>query len=212
MRIPKPQDNLNKVLEDSWHELSTMKPEDIAKRADCDFSDEIIRFSHLGSACEVRVRERLVLLDGKEQNPFRSVIVVHYLIGAKEVSLTGNLISFRELWGGDIYYAAFASRAIKPLADHFGPAPEKLVEAGKFLKARVLGMGDASIELAAFPRIPLIFVVWGGDEELPHSANVLFDSTVTEHLPTEDVTVLSSLAVGRLIAARKESDGKTRSH
>ena len=67
------------------------------------------------------------------------------------------------------------------------------------------------MELSAFPRIPLIFVVWGGDEELPHSANVLFDSTVTEHLPTEDVTVLSTLAVAKLIAARREIEGKTQS-
>jgi hypothetical protein len=211
MRIPKQQDNLNKVLEDSWRELSTMKPEDVAKRADCDFSDETLRFSHLGSVCEVRVGERLVLLDGKEQNLFRSVIVVHYLVGAKEKGLAGNLISFRELWGGDVYYAAFASRAIQPLAEHFGPAPKKLVEAGNLLNARVLEMGDASIELPAFPRIPLTFVVWGGDEELPHSANILFDLTVTEHLPTEDVTVLSSLAVGRLIAARRETEGNTQS-
>jgi hypothetical protein len=189
-----------------------MKPEDVAKRADCDLSDDTIRFSHLGSACEVKVRENLVLLDGKEMNPFRSLIVVHYLTCAKEKSLTGDLISFRELWGGDIYYAAFASRAIQPLADHFGPAPEGLAEAGKLLHARVLDMGDASIELSAFPRIPLIFVVWGGDEELPHSANVLFDSTVTDHLPTEDVTVLSTLGVAKLITARRESDGKTRSN
>lgn len=188
-----------------------MKPEDVARRADCEFSEGCIRFSHLGTACEVKVSERLVMLDGKEQNPFRSVIVVHYLVGAKEKDLAGKLISFRELWGGEIYYAAFESRAIRPLAEHFGPAPEKLIEAGKFLKARILEMGDASLELYAFPRIPLTFVVWGGDEELPHSANILFDSTVTEHLPTEDVTVLSSLAVARLIAARREIEGKTQS-
>lgn len=211
MRIPKRQGNLNKVLEDSWRELSTIKPEAVARRAGCDFSDDLIRFSHLGSSCEVKVGEKLVLLDGKETNPFRSLIVVHYLTGAKEKSLSGNLISFRELWGGDVYYAAFESRAIKPLAEHFGPEPEELIEAGKHLKARVLEMGDASLELSAFPRIPLTFVVWGGDEELPHSANILFDSTVTEHLHTEDVTVLSSLGVARLIAARRETEGNAQS-
>ena len=203
MRIPGTQDGLLKVAKDSWERLSVMDPQDIARRAKAELSEGSVKFIFIGGQCEARLGERLVLLDGRELNAFKSLVVVHYLIGARDSPPSGKLVSFRELWGGDVYYDAFAARAIRPIAEVFGPSPAALVGAGRPLGARILEMGAASIEFPALPRLPLTFVVWKGDEEVPDSANVLFDSTANEHLPTEDLVALSSLAAGRLIGTSR---------
>jgi len=44
-------------------------------------------------------------------------------------------------------------------------------------------------------------MLWGGDEEFPASANVVFDASVEGYLDAEAVTVLAELATRRLAEA-----------
>jgi hypothetical protein len=43
-----------------------------------------------------------------------------------------------------------------------------------------------------FPKMPVVVVIWLGDEEVPTSANVLFDANAGKILPTEDISVVGA--------------------
>ncbi len=60
-------------------------------------------------------------------------------------------------------------------------------------------IGDASFVLRAFPRVPLQYVLWEGDEEFPPSVQLLFDASVDHYLTLEDIVVLGQVTTGRLI-------------
>ncbi len=117
---------------------------------------------------------------------------------AEDIGLSGRLVNFRGLLGASACYGVFYREVIQPIARVFGRSPRKLVEAGRLLGGRELSYGDASIELRPLPRVPVIYSVWSGDDELPPSANVLFDSTVTHYLLIEDIEALCEIATWRL--------------
>jgi len=45
--------------------------------------------------------------------------------------------------------------------------------------------GDKGFALEVFPRVPLAYILWKGDEEFPPRIRVLFDSTIESHLPLD---------------------------
>ena len=127
------------------------------------------------------------------------ILILHYLLTARGESLQQNPITFRRVPEGPFYYSAFIRRALDPLAQTFGDEPQGLLDCGYHLGAVPDELGDASITLKPLPRVPVTFVIWGGDDELPPQANILFDESLVSYLPTEDIAVLSSMIVYRLI-------------
>ena len=154
----------------------------------------------MGENFAVHIDEEQVLLAGTEPaRPDKGLIVLHYLIGAMSIEPSGNLISFRELQGGDVYWLAYEGRSINRLQDYFGERPEALHAAVKGLEHRKAAMGDAGYIITVLPKVPVTVAVWGSDDELPASANVLWDETVKYYLHTEDVAVLGGIVAGELI-------------
>ena len=148
----------------------------------------------------VHLEEEQVLLAGTEPaRPDKGLIVLHYLIGAMSVEPTGNLVSFRELRGGDVYWKAYEGRSITRLQDFFGDRPEALHEAVRGMEHKKAPMGDVGYVITALPKVPVTVTVWGSDDELSASANVLWDETVRFLLPTEDVAVLGGIVASELI-------------
>jgi hypothetical protein len=127
-------------------------------------------------------------------------LFLHYLLRADGSPLTGKWAAYKDLAGGLLYASVFARRVTEPLIKRFGRSANSFQAAGKRLGGESAGVGDASSNLLAFPRIPLQYVLWEGDEEFPPSTQLLFDSSVDHYLPLEDIVVLGQITTGRLIS------------
>lgn len=146
------------------------------------------------------------LLGSDEEVPVRDkILILHYLNLAKGTAVTNELITFRDLSGGNIYYPTFTKRTMKPLADHFSKEPALLVKAGEKLGGHKADFGDVAVVIDAFSRVPVTLVLWQGDDEFPAQLNMLFDSTISDYLDTEDVTVLCETLTWRLISYLREA-------
>jgi hypothetical protein len=130
-----------------------------------------------------------------------AILFSHYS-EAKPTSLTGNLIKYRVIPGGYAYDEAFQKCAVQLIAQTFCCEPEDLPKAVKLLGGRQRTLGDASAEINALPGIPLTYILWVA-EDLPPSASILYDSSASCYLPTEDLAVLGELTTVRIIEAKK---------
>ena len=125
------------------------------------------------------------------------ILLAHYS-KAEPIERTGRLVRFADLPGGYAYESAFIQRAVLPLAETFGGDPEMLARAAKFFEGIRLSYGDVSVEIPALPKVPLVYVLWRGDDEFQPSASILFDASASNYLPTEDLAVLTQLTTLRL--------------
>ncbi len=137
----------------------------------------------------------------QEEFPLRDrILVLHYLSQAKGTPPSGSVITYKELPEGTGYFPVFTKRAIKPLLDHFGNDPRRLLAiAGTSLGGRKADFGDTAVTVDAFSRVPVTLVLWRSDEELPAQGSILFDGNISDYLSTEDVTVLCETIAWKLV-------------
>jgi len=127
------------------------------------------------------------------------ILVLHYLARADGTPVTGKWVGYKDIPGGLLYASVFERRVANPLAKKFGDAKKMFAQAGLKMGGRSEEIGDTSFILQAFPRVPLQYVLWEGDDEFPPNVQLLLDSSVDHYLSLEDVVVLGQLATGRLI-------------
>ncbi len=131
--------------------------------------------------------------------------MLHYFNRAKGTPLTNHKIAYKELPEGIIYFPTFYKRAIKPLLDHFGREPERLIGATEKLGGHKVDYGDVAVTINAFSYAPIILVLWRGNGEFVPDGSILFDNTVSDYLSIEDINVLCETISWKLVKYLKET-------
>lgn len=140
------------------------------------------------------------LRDSEEQVPLKDkIMILHYLTVAKGTPATNKLIIFKQLPGCASYFPVFSQMALKPFLDHFNEIPERLINVAAKLGGHKTGYGDISVTINAFPRVPITLILWRGDVEFPPRGSIVFDSNISDYLPTEDIRDLCATIVWKLI-------------
>lgn len=153
--------------------------------------------------------------DDLRNHPFPEVTASIYCIlsgyaEAEPVPEALKLVSFRQLPGGHAYHKAFLGRAVLSIQRVFGPKPRMLVEAAKLLGGSEVDYGECSVRVNSLPLVPITVVLWAESQEFPASANMLFDSSISHYLTTEQVAMLSQLTSARLRHAHEVLDKQKR--
>jgi hypothetical protein len=137
----------------------------------------------------------------------QQVLMLHYLQGSLDSNsarLTGEWISFQDIPDGRFYMDAFIRRAKEPLIKAFGHKAKQMTEiASETLHAIPSDYGDYSVIVKAFPLVPMMLVLWEGDEEFPPEGNILFDKNISEILSAEDIAWLAGMVVYPLAGKSK---------
>lgn len=128
------------------------------------------------------------------------ILFLHYLSNARGTPLQDEWITFKELPGGQIYVGPYQNRTIRPLLQHFGAQPEKLLSTALDFGGQPVDFGDQAVTFHVFPRVPLTFVLWEGDEEFPPAGNILYDASAADYLHTEDYALLPGLIIWEMAA------------
>jgi len=120
---------------------------------------------------------------------------------AKATTETKKLVSFSQVPGGTAYNTAFVHRAVQPIERVFGTSAQRLWTAARIFDAEKLDRGDCSVRIHALPLVPITIVLHEATSEFAASASMLFDSTVSNYLTTEQVAMLGQLTSLRLAHA-----------
>ncbi len=170
-------------------------------------NENTINIDYLNRAYRISLPEgEISLVDSSEVVPVRDkILILHYFTRARGTPLSGRLITYKELQEGINYYPTFFKRAIEPIISNFKDRPEKLPETAKIIGGRKSDYGDIAVTVDAFPCVPLTIVLWRGDKEFPPDGNIMFDSTVGDYLPTEDITILCEIIAWKLVRLARQS-------
>jgi hypothetical protein len=122
---------------------------------------------------------------------------------ADDIPLTGNLISYKQISGGRVYFPVFEGRVVKPIEKHLGLNPNLFKKAAQQLYGTQTNLGDLAYIIPAFPRVPITYALWMADEEFSPRVKVFLDSTAGSYLDAEALTHLGSLTSLRLLSAAK---------
>jgi hypothetical protein len=167
--------------------------------------ENTVLLKHLNREYKIAVLDaEVTFADTSEAVPLRDkILILHYFLNARGTPLSGSLITYKELQEGINYYPTFFKRAIEPVVNNFKDAPDKLLEVTAALGGKKVDYGDMAVAIDAFPFVPLTIVLWSGDPEFPPDGNILFDSTISDYLPTEDITILCEMIAWRLVRLLK---------
>ncbi len=127
------------------------------------------------------------------------IIFLHFLLDGNDCPPSGNIMTMQDLPGGAPYSGPFNRQAIEPLAEKMGEFPEKLKQAAEELGAEFIDEADIGFKLYPLPEVPLIYLLWRGDEEISGGANLVFDSSIMIKFHTEDIAVLGEYATDLLL-------------
>jgi len=184
----------------------------LCRKSDCRFREnglqKIIELEYLNRMYHINVTGgspiQITATGSDEEVPHKEqILILHYVLNARGTPLGGQAITFKELPEGPVYFRTFTQRTIKHLVTNFSDNPPKLIEAAEQIGGKKADYGDAAVTIPAFSRVPITFVIWKGDAEFPAEGNVLYNSTITDYLPTEDIIVLSETVLWTLVRAKK---------
>jgi len=172
-------------------------------------SQKAITIEYLNQSYLITLPDVEISIMGKEKEvPLRDkILILHYLTQTKGTPLANKVISFKELPEGAGYFSTFYQRTIRPLVNYFGNEPHQLSAMARLLGGHEADYGDVAVTINAFSRVPITLVLWKGDKEFAPEGNVLFDGTISDYLPVEDIIVLSETTV-RILIKRLKTGGE----
>jgi hypothetical protein len=201
-------DDYKKALEIGKEEISKKNPLHLCRVS----GGQFIEKANEPNSIQIKFLNRMVTISwpdlifsqdsDKEITIKEKILILHYLNNAKKEDLTGELISYQEIPSARFYLSAFNARSRDPFIAAFGDTPDKLpVVAQALFAAQIASMGDVSVTIQAFPKVPITLIIWRGDEEFPPHGTILFDSSIKDNLlSAEDISELVSMIVYPLIA------------
>jgi hypothetical protein len=131
-----------------------------------------------------------------------AILALHYLIYRGEPLRTEGWLAYRDVPGARHFASAFEDMAENRIAGAFGGDPATLSGPAGRLGGTPSDGGDASFELPAFPRVPVLLVLWGACEGEEGSARILFKPTAPFYLHSEDLAALGAVIADWLVAVK----------
>ena len=126
---------------------------------------------------------------------FFTLSALWYLVNAQDMPLSGRLVKPHSIKGGDMFLRGSHILPLERLAAKYGSNKQTFIERGKELGAEVGVHGDAALKIYPLPRIPVVLILWEGDEEFPARADLLLDSTCELHSPLDIIWSVAMLSV-----------------
>jgi len=128
---------------------------------------------------------------------FFDLAVLWYLGKAKNIPSSGHMVSPASLSGGEIFQRGSHVLPLDQIAARYGGNVEGFYKRGAELGGQHMEFGDVSLRLFPFPRVPVTIILWEADEEFPARADMFFDTTCEQHLPTDVIwsTAMTSVLI-----------------
>ncbi|MGD2124590.1 MAG: DUF3786 domain-containing protein [Desulfobacteraceae bacterium] len=132
--------------------------------------------------------------------PLMELIFLVYLLNVGAESPTHQLVSVQELKTSHFFQGPHALD-VSGLIERYGRDLKGFMRAAESLGGEIQKLADAAYRIPAFPKVPLYYLLWEGDEEFEPRLSVLFDRSVEKHLSADAIWGLVHLVSDALLRA-----------
>jgi len=139
----------------------------------------------------------------KIDHPRLELLTLVYLLNVSCDFPVQELISVRDLKDSHFFQGPHALKT-RPLLNYYGQKPGAFRSAAEKLGGRAMDMADAAFELMPFPKIPLYYLLWEGDDEFDANLSILFDRSIERHLAADAIWGLINLVSDFLMKSEIE--------
>ena len=189
-----------------WKTLAALPPEDVCRRSLASYDPHLHSYhvQVLNESYQVFAREMTIRkADNRKAslNIELRLMILQYLIHAKELPLVGKWITEKELKNGEMFYRGVHSLEMfkNPLEEKFGHHPDDFLEAGLSIGGGKVNYGDIGLKFQALPRIPVLSILWVADDEFPAKVNFLFDPGIEHHMALDTIWGLMRVITFKLL-------------
>jgi len=167
---------------------------------------ESLGFDQLGRrlAVDFRVQRLKILNDGVWEpldHPVLEMLTLLYLGKVDDAHPIGkDIVSCRDLKESH-FFTGIHAFDLAPLTERYGSAPGDFAEAAGRLGGSPLSMADTAYRLMPFPRLPLYYLLWYGDDEFEPRISVLFDRSIEKVFQADAVWALVNMTSMELLKA-----------
>jgi len=182
---------LKELLEEILRMDISIRAEDLGAQ----FKDGSLRLRYLGRDIHLdnsTFREDLEIWD--------KLLLLLYIKQSGQGPLAGRWVAFRDLKDGMIRSEAFHDECEIPVAELFKSGGKELINKLDAMGAdRVSGfLTENAYVLNVLPRIPVLILLWPGDDDFAADCKILLDSTATVFLDVEALLYLGIALVRAL--------------
>lgn len=120
-------------------------------------------------------------------DPLLTLATVVYLKNIRAVYPLGKeLVGVKDLKERHFFTGPHELR-LDPIMTRYGHDPEGFKRRAEALNGRSMDMADVAYRMLPFPRVPLYYLYWRGDDEFEPVVKVLFDRSIENTFPADAI-------------------------
>ena len=132
--------------------------------------------------------------------PLLELLVLVYLLNVGPQLLSRDLVSPQQLKTAHFFQGPHELR-VDGVLDRFGRDLEGFRRAAESLGGESQSLADSAFRIPVFPKVPLYYLLWEGDDEFEPRVSVLFDRSIESHLSADAIWGLVALVSEALVRA-----------
>ena len=140
----------------------------------------------------------------KTDDPLLELATVLYLINVNGLyPIDKDIVGVKDLKEGHFFQGPHALKT-EPLIRRYGTDLKCFSRVAEYLKGQSRDMADVAYRLLPFPRIPLYYLLWQGDEEFKPQVTVLLDRSIEKVLAADAIwALINRVTTALLVGADK---------
>jgi hypothetical protein len=170
--------------------------------------DQLV-FQFLNEAVMVDIENRCLKrkIDGNwaiNDDPLLELVTVLYLINVDDIYPIGkDIVGVKDLKEAHFFQGPHALKT-EPLVRRYGTDLNGFNQVAKYLEGGPREMADTAYRLLPFPRVPLYYLLWKGDEEFEPQVTVLLDRSIENVLAADAIWALVNRVSTALLVGAEE--------
>jgi len=186
-----------------YDQLAAADPDTLCRHGRCRYlaSERAYLVNLWGQQFRIYPAEYRLVQENKNSKPlheFSELLAVYYLLQDRDISLTAEWISEKDLPGGATFFRGPHLLPTERITDHFGNDLELFRRRCLDLDGSPLAMADAAFSFSLTTDIPVAVLYWVGDEDFSAEAKVLYDRSIGQLLSLDIVYALAYVVCYRV--------------
>lgn len=205
-----PSGNPVKVPDLFWEELSQKELAQLCEVAEATpYNQRGLIVTFLNQELLVDIQNKMVMQrkSGKSlaevQDPLLILICLVYLLNVNREGLSNELVTVRDLKESHFFQGPHAIDVL-PLLMRFGHDMPAFQKAAESIGGVPIDMADGAYRIHTFPKVPVYYLLWLGDEEFDPRVSILFDRSIEKHLYPDAILGLVNLVSAALLDSNQK--------